>query len=78
MPTMTVNALMTALIDNLAAGDVPDALVQPLTLAAVWDDLERLAGDDVRRWTAVTLGDADRAPRLLPVPTADARCEEVC
>ncbi len=75
---MTVNELMTALIDELAAGDVPDVLAQPLTLAAVWDDLARLAGEELPRWVAVALGDADRAPRLLPVPTADALCEEVC
>ncbi|MDP9374883.1 MAG: hypothetical protein M3Q65_21025 [Chloroflexota bacterium] len=75
---MTVNALMTALIDELAAGDVPDVLAQPLTLAAVWDDLARLNGEDVPRWVAVALGDAGRALRPLPVPTADGRYEEMC
>ncbi len=75
---MTVNELMTALIDELAAGDVPDALAQPLTLAAVWDDLARLNGEEVPRWVAVALGDAGRAPRALPVPLADSRYEEVC
>ena len=75
---MTVNELMTALLDELAAGDVPDALAQPLTLAAVWDDLARLNGEAVPRWVALALGDASRAPRPLPVPTADGRYQEVC
>ena len=75
---MTVNELMTALIDELAAGDVPDALAQPLTLAAVWDDLARLNGEEVPRWVAVAFGDAGRAPRPLAVPLADGCCEEVC
>ena len=74
---MTVNELMTALIDELAAGDVPDVLAQPLTLAAVWDDLARLNGEAVPRWVAVALGDADRAPRPLAVPLADGRYQEV-
>ena len=75
---MTVNELMTALLAELAAGDVPDALAQPLTLAAVWDDLARLNGEQVPRWVALALGDAGRAPRPLPLPLADGCCEEVC
>ncbi len=74
---MTVNELMTALIDELAAGDVPDALAQPLILAAVWDDLARLNGEQVPRSVTVALGDAGRTPRLLPLPLADGCCEEV-
>ncbi len=52
---MTVNELMTALVDELAAGGVPDVLTQPLTLAAVWDDLARLAGEAPPRWVAAHL-----------------------
>ena len=52
---MTVNDLMTALVDELAAGGVPDALTQPLTLAAVWDDLARLAGEAPPRWVVAHL-----------------------
>ncbi len=59
---MTVNELMTALIDELAAGDVPDVLAQPLTLAAVWDDLARLAGEELPRWVASRLD----APVVFP------------
>ncbi len=75
---MTVNELMTALIDELAAGDVPDVLTQPLTLAVVWDDLVRLAGEELPRWVAVALGDTGCAPRALPVPLTDGWYEEVC
>ena len=77
MPTMTVNELMTTLIDELAAGDVPDVLAQPLTLAALWDDLARLNGEDVPRWVAMALDDAGRAPRPLPMRLAAVRCAEV-
>ena len=42
---MTVNALMAALCDELAAGDVPAPLAQPFTLALLWLDLCRLAGE---------------------------------
>ena len=75
---MSVNELMTALIDELAAGDVPDALAQPLTLAVVWDDLARLNGEAVPRWVALALGDVGRAARPLPMPLADGRYQEVC
>ncbi len=49
---MPVNDLMTALVDELGADGVPDVLDQPLTLAAVWDDLARLAGEVPPRWVA--------------------------
>ena len=41
------NELLTDLCDELAAGDVPAPLAQPFTLAAVWADLARLAGEPV-------------------------------
>ncbi len=76
MPTMTVNELMIALVDELAAGDVPDVLAQPLTLAALWDDLARLAGEEPPRWVAAALDDADRVPgHLAPVPIARPAAE---
>ena len=77
MPTMTVNELMTTLVDELAAGDVPDVLAQSLTLAALWDDLARLNGEEPPRWVVVALGDAGDLPRPLPVRLAAVRCEEV-
>jgi len=42
---MRLNALLRALVDELAADGVPDPLAQPLTLALVWADLARLAGE---------------------------------
>ena len=44
---MSVNELLQALVDELAAGGVPRPLGQSFTLAAVWADLARLAGEDV-------------------------------
>ncbi len=51
----TLNELMTELVDELAASDVPDALSQPITLAALWADLARLAGEPLPRWVASRL-----------------------
>ncbi len=41
---MTIHDLLIALCEELAAEGVPDVLHQPVTLAALWDDLARLAG----------------------------------
>ncbi len=43
---MTINEAMRALCDELAAGDVPAPLHQPLTLGLVWADLCRLVGEE--------------------------------
>ncbi len=42
---MTVNAMMRALVDDLLEGEVPDPLGQEFTLALLWCDLARLAGE---------------------------------
>jgi len=42
---MTIDTLMRSLVAELAAGDVPAPLAQDFTLAALWDDLARLAGE---------------------------------
>ncbi len=42
---MTINELLTALCEEMAAEGVPDVLHQPVTLGALWDDLARLAGE---------------------------------
>ena len=42
---MRINTLLRVLIDELAVDGVPDPLAQPLTLALVWADLARLAGE---------------------------------
>ena len=41
----TVNGLMRALVAELTEGEVPRPLRQSFTLAAVWLDLCRLAGE---------------------------------
>ncbi len=43
---MSVNHLLAALVTELEEGDVPTPLTQSLTLAAVWCDLARLAGEE--------------------------------
>ncbi len=40
-----INRLLAALVAELEEGDVPTPLTQALTLAAVWCDLARLAGE---------------------------------
>ncbi len=74
---MSVNDLMTALIDELADGDVLEALAQPLTVAALWDDLARLNGEELPRWVAAVLDDGGRGPRPLPLVRTATRYEEV-
>ncbi len=44
---MSVNEALHALCAELAADGVPDPLGQSFTLAALWADLARLAGEDV-------------------------------
>lgn len=42
---MTINDAMALLVAELAEGEVPAPLTQQFTLAAVWQDLARLAGE---------------------------------
>ncbi len=42
---MTLNALMALLVAELEDGEIPLPLAQSFTLAAVWQDLARLAGE---------------------------------
>ena len=44
--TSYINALLEALRDELAAEGVPAPLAQSFTLAALWHDLARLAGEE--------------------------------
>ena len=44
---MTLNALMIALVAELEDGEIPQPLVQSFTLATVWQDLARLAGEEL-------------------------------
>ncbi len=68
-PARSVNALMLALVAELHTEDVPAPLDERFTLAAVWADLTRLAGEPVPADVAAVLD----APRDLvsgapPVP----------
>ena len=45
MEATTINGLMRALVDELKAEGVPTPLGESFTLAAVWLDLCRLAGE---------------------------------
>ena len=40
-----INQYLTLLVNELRENDVPDPLAQSFTLAAIWDDLCRLAGE---------------------------------
>jgi hypothetical protein len=42
---VTLNAIMAALVAELRAGGIPNPLGESFTLAAMWDDLARLAGE---------------------------------
>lgn len=63
---MPVNALLLALVAELRAEDVPDVLSTRITLAAVWADLARIAGETVPADVAAVL-DAP-VPLAPPVP----------
>ena len=67
-----LNAVMVALVDELAEEGVPDALAQRLTLAAVWADLARLSGEELPAWVAAHLD----AP--VTGPTAVGAGRPVC
>ncbi len=41
----TINDTLRALVSEMTDGDVPDPLAQPCTLALIWADLCRLAGE---------------------------------
>ncbi len=67
---MTINDALAVLVDEMAAADVPDPLAQPCTLALVWADLARLAGEPLPAEVAA-LVDAPiplRPLRAVPKP----------
>ena len=63
---MSINDLMVALVAELEAGEVPAPLTQQFTLAAVWQDLARLAGEPLPAAALAVVGDV-----------LDAICEPV-
>ncbi len=59
---MTIDEAMRALVAELAAGGVPAPLAQDFTLAALWDDLARLAGEPVPPEVAALLDGRGTGP----------------
>jgi len=44
---MTINEIMAALVAELEDGEIPLPLAQSFTLANIWADLARLAGEEL-------------------------------
>lgn len=44
---MNLNELMVALVAELSAGEIPAPLSQRFALAAIWQDLARIAGEEL-------------------------------
>ena len=75
---MTINDLMAALVAELAEGEVPTPLAQRFTLATVWADLARLAGEPLPAAVAAVVGDTlDQAIDPLPLPQAGGYTDHV-
>jgi hypothetical protein len=60
-----INRITTQLVDELRADDVADPLRERLLLAAIWDDLCRLAGEALP--ARVRLALEDSAPGDVPM-----------
>ena len=70
---MTINDALAALVADLTAGDVPDPLHQEFTLAAVWYDLCRLAGEPVPASVAAIVDPPRPTRPLRAVPKPQDR-----
>ncbi len=66
---MTITDALAALVAELAEGGVPDPLAQRFTLAFVWADLARIAGEILPPEVAAVLD----APACAVVPTVPRR-----
>ncbi len=55
---MTINEAMIALVAELADGEIPLPLTQSFTLAHVWADLARLAGEALPAEAVAVVGRA--------------------
>ncbi|HEY8601065.1 MAG TPA: hypothetical protein VIL85_21710 [Thermomicrobiales bacterium] len=54
----TINALMAALVAELAENEIPTPLAQSFTPANVWADLARLAGEEPPAPVLALVGEA--------------------
>ncbi len=68
---MPIDTLMRALVAELAAGGVPAPLAQSFTLAALWDDLARLAGEPTPPAVAALIDGRGTAPAQQGRASAD-------
>ncbi len=55
---MTINEAMAALVAELADGEIPMPLAQSFTLANIWCDLARLAGEELPAEALAVVGRA--------------------
>ncbi len=55
---MTINAIMAALVADLTADEIPTPLTERFTLAHVWSDLARLAGEELPAEVLAVIGPA--------------------
>jgi hypothetical protein len=66
---VTITEALAALVAELEEGDVPDPLRQRFTLALVWHDLARIAGEPAPAEVAAILD----GPAVRRVPAAEVR-----
>jgi hypothetical protein len=70
---MSINTILAALVEELVEGGMDDPLAEPLTLAALWSDLARIAGEPLPADVAA-LVDGPRPIRpVLAVPKPTRR-----
>lgn len=55
---MTINECMAALVAELVDGEIPQPLTQRFTLANVWSDLARIAGEELPAEALAIVGPA--------------------
>lgn len=67
---MTISHCLTMLLDELREADIADPLAERFTLAATWDDLCRLAGEETPEPVRAALGAG------LATPTSADRASE--
>ncbi len=54
---MTINEAMALLVEELTEGEIPQPLSKRFTLATVWCDLARLAGEELPAAAVAVVGD---------------------
>ncbi len=55
---MSLNDLMAALVAELSADEIPQPLAQSFTLANIWADLARIAGEELPAEALAVVGRA--------------------